>query len=114
MNGNWYSWSIDSTPNDYVLAWRHTYKILLNKDFGQCTAEEYWVGENYTRWLGINGFNGGSSANWRKWEWPNEILDNMIGRLHKLSSTKPMSLNAYATVGVRTEKTTDVQSRMCG
>ncbi|CAF1332301.1 unnamed protein product [Rotaria sordida] len=127
MNGNWYSWSIGSTPNDYVLAWRHTYNILLNKgidstrlqwvwsvnrkDYGQYTAEEYWVGENYTHWLGINGFNGGSSANWSKWEWPNEILDNMMGRLHKLSSTKPMSLNAYATVGVRTGNTTDVQSK---
>ncbi|CAF1459411.1 unnamed protein product [Rotaria magnacalcarata] len=127
MNGNWYSWSIGSTPNDYVLAWRHTYNILLNtgidstrlqwvwsvnrNDYGQYTAEEYWVGENYTHWLGINGFNGGSSANWSKWEWPNEIFDNMMGRLHKLSSTKPISLNAYATVGVRTGNTTDVQSK---
>ena len=84
MNGNWYPWSIGSFPSEYVLAWRHTYNILLNKgidatrlqwvwsvasqDYGQYTAEEYWVGENYIHWLGINVFNGGSSASGSKWE----------------------------------------------
>ncbi|CAF1362460.1 unnamed protein product [Adineta steineri] len=127
MNGNWYSWSKGSIPNNFVLAWRHTYNILLNKginatrlqwvwsvaskDYGQYTAEDYWVGANYTDWLGINVFNAGSSANGSKWEWPNEILDNMMGRFNKLSSTKPISVNAYATVGVRTGNTTDVQSK---
>ena len=127
MNGNWYSWSTGSTPNDYVLAWRHTYNILSSKgldptrvqwvwsvnaqDVGQYTAEEYWVGDNYTHWLGIDGYNWGSSQSWSKWQWPNEVLDNMMGRLRKLSSTKPMSLNEYGTVGVRTGNTTDVQSK---
>ncbi|CAF1100711.1 unnamed protein product [Adineta ricciae] len=127
MNGNWYSWSKGSVPNDYVLAWRHTYNIISNKginttrlqwvwsvgseDYGEYTVEDYWVGENYTNWIGINVFNGGSSASWSKWRWPHEILDNMMARLNKLSSTKPISVNAYATVGVRTGNTTDVQAK---
>ena len=30
-------------------------------DVGQYTTEEYSVGENYTHWLGIDGYNWGSS-----------------------------------------------------
>ena len=127
MNGNWYSWSTGSTPSDYIAGWRHTYDILSSKgldptrlqwiwsvnspDVGQYTAEEYWVGDNYTHWLGIDGYNWGSSESWSKWMLPNEVFDNMIGRLRKLSLTKPMSFNEYGTVGVRVGNMTDVQAK---
>ena len=35
----------------------------------------------------------------------------MVGRLRKLSSTKPLSFNEFGTVGVRIGNTTDVQSK---
>jgi hypothetical protein len=116
-----------STPSDYVAGWRHTYEIYSNKginntrlqwvwsvntqDLGQYTAENYWVGDNYTDWLGIDGYNWGSSESWSHWEWPNEVFDNMVGRLRKLSSTKPLSFNEFGTVGKRVGNTTDVQSK---
>ncbi len=75
MNGNWYPWSLGSTPNEYILAWRHVYTIFSNKglestrlqwiwcvnneDFGNYTAENYWVGDNYVDWIGIDGYNFG-------------------------------------------------------
>jgi len=127
MNGNWYSWSTGSTPDDYVAGWRHTYEILTNKgldptrlqwiwsasaqDIGKYIAEKYWVGENYTHWLGVDEYNWGSSRSWSHWQTPNEVFDNIIGRLRKLSSTLPLSLNEYGTVGVRVGNTTDIQAK---
>ncbi len=76
MSGNWYLWYTGSTPNDYVLAWRHTYNIVSKKgldptrlqwvwsvgsvDVGQYKAEEYWTGDNHTDWLGMDGYSWGS------------------------------------------------------
>jgi beta-mannanase len=127
MNGNWYSWSTGSTPSDYVMGWHRVYDMLASKgldstrlqwiwsvnapDVGQYTAEEYWVGDNYTDWLGIDGYNWGSSQSWSHWQWPNEVFDNMVGRLRKLSPTKPMSFNEFGTVGVRVGNTTDIASK---
>ena len=127
MNGNWYPWSAGSTPDDYVLAWHHIYDMLSNKgldstrlqwvwsvaniDVGKYTAEEYWVGENYTDWLGIDGYNNGAGHSWSKWEWPNEVFDTIIARLRKLSLTKPMSINEFGTTSIRVANTTDVPSK---
>ena len=127
MNGNWYPWSMGSTPAEYVLAWHHVHDMLSSKgldptrvqwiwsvgaiDVGQYTAEEYWVGDDYIDWLGIDGYNSGESETWSKWQWPNEVFDNMISRLRKLSPTKPLSLNEYGTSSVRIRNTTDVQAK---
>jgi len=127
MNGNWYPWSIGSTPADYVMAWHHVHDILANKgldptrlqwiwsvsniDVGQYTVEEYWVGENYTDWFGIDGYNVGATQSWSSWQWQNEVFDTIIARLRKLSSTKPISLNEYGTSSVRTKNTTDLPSK---
>jgi hypothetical protein len=124
MNGNWFPWSQDSTPNDYVLAWRHIHNIFSSKninstrlqwiwsvgnnDVGSYTAEEYWVGDNYTNWLGIDGYNLGSTQDWSSWTLPNEIFDNMIGRLRNLSSTKPLSINEYGSTSIHPKNVSNV------
>jgi mannan endo-1,4-beta-mannosidase len=128
MNGNWYPWSMNSTANDYILAWRHIHDILLNKsldstrlqwvwcvsstDAGSYTAENYWVGDNYVDWLGIDGYNFGTSQSWSTWLWPNQIFDNMITRLRSLSSTKPICINEYGTSSIRTGNISDIQSKI--
>jgi hypothetical protein len=127
MNGNWYPWSAGSTPSDYVLGWHHVYDIFSNNgldptrlqwiwsvsglDVGQYTAEEYWVGENYTHWLGLDGYNWGKSQGWSKWESPNEVFDNMMGRLRNLSSTKPISINEFGTSSQVIGNVSDVQAK---
>ncbi len=79
-NENWYPWSPNSTPNDYILAWRHVYDIFSNKnlystrlqwvwsvnnaDVGNYTVENYWVGDDYVDWLGIDGYNFGATQGW--------------------------------------------------
>jgi len=126
MNGNWYPWSLNSTPTDYILSWRHIYNIFSNKsidstrlqwiwsvnhiDFGRYTAENYWIGDSYVDWIGVDGYNFGI-YNGHPWSWPNDVLDNMIERLHKISSTKPIAINEYGTSSLRQKGISDVQSK---
>ena len=126
MNGNWYPWSLGSTPDEYILAWRYVYTIFLNKgldptrlqwiwcvnneDFGNYTAENYWVGDNYVDWIGIDGYNFGIYRG-HPWAWPTQVFDNMIGRLRKLSSTKPIGITEYGTSSMHAKNISDVQSK---
>jgi hypothetical protein len=124
MNGNWYPWSEGSTPSEYVLAWHHVHDIFSNKsldathiqwiwsvnyqDTGSYKAEEYWPGDNYVDWLGIDGYNWGASQSWSSWAWPNQVLDNMVTRLRQLSPTKPLSINEYGTTSIATKNVSNV------
>ncbi|CAF4257634.1 unnamed protein product, partial [Rotaria sordida] len=118
MNGNWYPWSMGSTPQDFIETWRHIHDIFTNKslnstrlqwiwcvnnaDVGSYTAEHYWVGENYIDWMGIDGYNFGRSQSWSSWLSPSQVFDNMIIRLQNLSATKPICINEYASTSIRT------------
>ena len=131
MNGNWYPWSAatgNSTPQDFISAWRHIHDIFSNKSLdstllqwiwcvnnanaGGYTAENYWVGDDYTDWLGIDGYNFGTSQSWSSWLWPNQTYDNMIARIRGLSSTKPICINEYGTTSFRTGNISDIQSKL--
>ena len=127
MNGNWYPWSLNSTPSDYILAWRRIHNIFSNKslnstrlqwiwcvnnaDVGSYTAENYWVGNEYVDWLGIDGYNFGSSQSWSSWSWPNQTFDNMIARLRTLSPTKPLSINEYGSTTKRVGNISDISAK---
>lgn len=126
MNGYWYPWSQNSTPAEYVSAWRHVHQIFSSKgidstrlqwvwsvnyaDFGNYTAEEYWVGDDYVDWLGVDGYNFGASRG-GSWIWPNEIFDHMIIRLKNISSTKPIGINECGSTTIRTGNISDIQMK---
>ena len=124
---NWYPWSVDSTPDEYILAWHRVHDIFSNKsldstklqwiwsvnnqDSGNYKAEQYWVGDNYVDWLGLDGYNFGASSNWSHWKWPNDVFDDMIGRLRNLSSTKPLCINEYGSTSIVTTNVSSVQNK---
>jgi len=116
MNGNWSPYSLNATPTDFVLAWRRVYIIFASKnldptrlqwmwsvnnvDVGEYTAEEYWVGDEYTDWVGIDGYNFGPSQKWHTWIWPNQVFDNMTARVRQLSPNKPLAYNEYGCTSI--------------
>ncbi|CAF1140123.1 unnamed protein product [Rotaria sp. Silwood1] len=117
MNGNWYPWSMGSIPQDFISAWRRIHDIFTNKsldstrlqwiwcvnnaDVGSYAAENYWPGQNYVDWMGIDGYNFGTSQSWSSWVTPNQVFDTMFTRLQNLSSTKPICINEYASTSLR-------------
>ncbi|CAF1136851.1 unnamed protein product [Rotaria sp. Silwood1] len=130
MNGNWYPWSAavgNSIPQDYILAWHHIHDIFSNKsldstrlqwiwcvnnaDVGNYTAEDYWVGDSYVDWIGVDGYNWGATQSWSTWLSPNQIFSDMISRVRLLSSTKPLCISEYGTTSKRIGNVSDTQSK---
>lgn len=111
MNGNFYPWSAKqgvNSPRDYIAMWQKVYSILNqnftkdqvqwiwsvnNVDVGAFTAEEYYPGDSYVDWLGIDGYNFGLSGGAMIWQTPQVVFDNMLARLRAISPTKPVAVN---------------------
>jgi mannan endo-1,4-beta-mannosidase len=116
MNGDWYPWGAavgNNSPDDFVAMWRHVRGIfdarqldssrvqwvwvVNHTDNGGFTAEQYYPGDNFVDWVGIDGYNWGTSQSWSSWKSPEEVYDDMIGRLRTLAVGKPLSITEYAS-----------------
>lgn len=124
MNGNWYPWSAtkgENTPADYVRMRQHVHNIFAQagidqsrlqwiwtasaSDAGDFTAEEYYPGDDYVDWVGIDGYNFGHAFAWSAWRSPEQVFEPMRQRLLKVAPGKPLaipevastSMNAYGT-----------------
>jgi mannan endo-1,4-beta-mannosidase len=79
MDGDWYPWAgtvNGNTPEDFVEAWRHVHDLFERAGATNVTwvwsvnhvstaaqddVHRYWPGDEYVDWIGISGFNWGSS-----------------------------------------------------
>ena len=115
MNGNWYPWGAavggNSTAN-YHLMWQRVVGIFWGKgldrrtvqwiwavnheDVGGTTAESYYPGDAYVDWVGVDGYNWGSSQSWSSWRTPEEVFGPMIARLRSITA-KPLALTETAS-----------------
>jgi mannan endo-1,4-beta-mannosidase len=109
MNGNWYPWcghTNGNTPEQYVLTWRYIHDLFRHKqatnvEWVWCpyvisappsTAfTDYFPGDEYIDWLGLDGYNWGTSRPWACWqEFPKlfgEAYRSLIGL-----SAKPLMI----------------------
>jgi mannan endo-1,4-beta-mannosidase len=114
MNGTWYPWSAIGSgqyPWQYVAMWRHVHGILEsyglnsshvqwvwcvnNSDVGPWKAEQYYPGNAYVDWVGIDGYNWGWLMK-RAWKMPSDVFGNMLGRMRNLTA-KPVGFMETAT-----------------
>jgi hypothetical protein len=110
MNGPWTSWSPGlngNSSNDFVAAWRHIVDIAReegavnirwiwapNIDDGDSRYTPYskiFPGDDYVDWVGLTGYNWGTSQSWSKWESLPNVFKGSIDELRSLSS-KPVML----------------------
>ncbi|MFN2629194.1 MAG: glycoside hydrolase family 26 protein [Gaiellaceae bacterium] len=86
MNGTWFAWSGSKNGNDpakYVAAWRHIVNIFRSvgatnalwiwapnvQDNPQLSWNHwtnYYPGDSYVDWVGIDGYNWGTTQSWSK------------------------------------------------
>ncbi|RVU83540.1 hypothetical protein EOL70_16005 [Leucothrix sargassi] len=119
MNGNWYYWSALSglnTPDDFITMWRRVWSIfeaqgierdhlqwiwaVSASDHGDFTAEQYYPGDKYVDWVGIDGFNFGFDFAWSYWRTPEQVFEAMRHRLQKLASNKPLAIPEVSTTSM--------------
>ncbi len=81
MNGSWAPWErnhVGSTPRSFILAWRHLVSIFRsvgadnvtwvwcpNINTGHLPFMQYYPGDRWVDWVGLDGFNWGGSIGWR-------------------------------------------------
>ena len=81
MNGDWFPWGVGvngNTAEDFVAAWRHVHLRFTaagvtnvrwvwtpNYDYGgPVNFAEIFPGNSYLDWVGVNGYNWGTSMYW--------------------------------------------------
>jgi hypothetical protein len=115
MNGNWYPWGAAMGGNSaahYILMWQRVRGIFWEKgldartvqwiwavnheDVGPARAEDYYPGDAYVDWIGIDGYNWGASQSWSTWTAPDAVFGSMVARLRSISA-KPLALTETAS-----------------
>lgn len=113
MNGNWFPWCEQvngNAPGDYVAAWRHVHDIFAARGatnvtwvwspnvayFGSTPLAELYPGDEYVDWLGVDGYNWGTSAPGKSWQSFAQVFGPTYATLTQLSA-KPLMIAETAS-----------------
>lgn len=112
MNGNWYPWCgtvNGNRPEEYAAVWRHIRSIFREAGNDKLTwvwspyahsvpeatgseVDVYYPGDGEVDWLGLDGYNWGSTRSWSQWQRFENIFETGYGRLDKLGPGKPLMI----------------------
>ena len=120
MNGNWFPWGVGvngNGPGDFVAAWRYIHKRFASKgvsnvrwiwnpnivyDSLPATLQDVYPGHDYVDWVGMNGYNWGTSVYWAscpcqsRWESFAQVFDRTYRELVALAN-KPIFIGEFAS-----------------
>jgi beta-mannanase len=110
MNGDWTSWSPGvngNTAAEFIIAWRHIVDIARaegatnirwvwcpNADDGNPILTAYnkiYPGDDYVDWVGLVGYNWGTSQSWSSWQDLYGVFKHSIDEIRALTS-KPLMI----------------------
>ena len=117
MNGNWYPWSgyqNDKDPKKFVAAYKHIYDIF--KEVGADNAiwiwcpmdtevphskwnyyTNYYPGDEYVDWIGLDGYNWGNTQNWSHWTSFRSIFKKRYDEIVELYPSKPIMIGEFGS-----------------
>ncbi len=117
MNNPQNQWSIaytGSTKRDFILAWRHIHNIFKSEGVKNIvwvfcpnvpnTAiypyKDIYPGNNYVDWLGLDGYNWGTSQSWSSWVSFSGVFGSSYNILTTIAPGKPLMLAEVNTTNV--------------
>jgi beta-mannanase len=123
MDGFWYPWggiANGNTPRDFVRAWRHVHDVFTKEGAANVTwvwsvnalsvpqtrqnsIGNYWPGGRYVDWIGISGFNWGTSSSFGTWMSFGQIYDDRMRSLRPYRR-KPIVLTEIGAAEVGGDK----------
>lgn len=135
MNGDWYPWCGAKNSNDvskYIAAWKHVYDIFKGLGADNVTwvwcpnadsvpsqvwnsADNYYPGDQYVDWIGIDGYNWGTSRAGSSWQTFDQIFTTVYSSLTASHPSKPFMLGEFACSevgGSKPDWTTDAFGRI--
>jgi beta-mannanase len=116
MNGDWNSWSPGlngNTAREYVAVWRHVHDLFAsvgarnvewvwspNVAFsGSTPIRDVYPGDAYVDWVGVDGYNWGSTRPGMRWQSFSSIFGPTLRAVARLT-TKPVVLTEIASTEV--------------
>jgi len=115
MNGNWYPWDgahngLSEAPAKYIAAWKHVHGLfnaagVLNVTWVWSVISEsvpdetwnsignYYPGDAYVDWIGIDGYNWGGSA----WQTFDQIFSSVYSQIRSSYPLKPVMIGEFAS-----------------
>jgi beta-mannanase/type II secretory pathway pseudopilin PulG len=116
MNGNWYPWAQQANGNsdwEYVNAWKHVHDKFTAAGV-QDKVDWLWSpnvpydgglyygllypGDSYVDYIGIDGFNYGTTESWSSWQEPWVVLGGGIDVAKGIAPTKPVIIAETGSV----------------
>jgi mannan endo-1,4-beta-mannosidase len=112
MNNDSQSWSLaktNSTPQDYVDAWKHMHTIFAEEGAKNIiwvfcpniytdTSVDYaklYPGDSYVDWTGVDGYNWGTTQSWSSWVDFAGIFTKSYQKLTSIAPNKPVMLAEF-------------------
>jgi len=116
MNGDWDPWCAWFSGKDhdlYIEAWKRVYSIFKEAgadnayfvwnphdrsypDFKWNNAHLYYPGDQYVDWIGLTGYNNGTSHKGDEWREFDDIYGGIYKEYRKLYPNKPIMITEFA------------------
>ena len=113
MNGTWNPWSAGVNGNharDFVAAWRHVHDLFAAAGAanvawvwspsviyrGSPRLASLYPGDAYVDWVGIDGYNWGTSRPWSRWQSFDGVFGPTLAAVRRLTR-KPLMLAEVAS-----------------
>lgn len=112
MNGNWYPWSSGvngNTASQYVAAWRHVHDLFAaagttnvtwlwtpNVVDGMAPIAPLYPGDAYVDWVGVDGYNWGTTQSWSAWQSFSQVFGSSLSALRQLTA-RPIVIGETAS-----------------
>lgn len=129
MNGWWASWCVRANGNsarDFVSAWRHI--VDLGRAAGATNIRWVWSpnvdndglgvpfqdlypGDGYVDWVGLDGFNRGTSWSTTEWQSIEEIFSVSVGHLRQLTD-KPILIGETGSSEIGGDKAAWIRNEL--
>ena len=102
-----------------VAAWRHVHDLFAQAGVTNVT----WVwspkvsdrplgglypGDAYVDWVGVDGYNWGTTASWSSWQTPSQVFGTTLANLRRVSS-RPIVVSETASTEVGGNKAQWIQ-----
>lgn len=109
---------VGSTPADFVAAWRKFHDIAKsegadnivwvfspNVKGGTTIAyKDLYPGDAYVDWLGLDGYNWGTTQSWSKWQTFSQVFLSSYQEITKLAPQKPLMIAEVNSTNVGGDK----------
>lgn len=117
FNGDWYPWSMVDEKlvptTTYISAYRYVHQKIqeaggtnaqwvwapnvVNGGKNNLHLGDYYPGDAYVDWIGMDGYNFGTSQSWSRWQSFAEVFGDLYTWIEKVHPNKPIFISEMGT-----------------